>query len=140
MPRISYLVLGLLLSVGSSVTARSGWQDDLVIGRLRQRQPQILINDRISAPADWRTREGADRLGEYDNVQPWELCVTLAGTWGYQPNAQPRSLRELVLLLTNTAARDGNLLALPESTPGMPTIIVELTYDRSVMEVLPRSL
>jgi alpha-L-fucosidase len=91
-------------------TGAFSWQDDRVIGRLRQRQPQILVNDRTSAPADWRTREGADRLGEYDNSQPWELCVTLAGTWGYQPNAQPRSLRELVLLLTNTAARDGNLL------------------------------
>jgi len=86
------------------------WQDDLVAGRLRQLQPRILINDRTSAPADWRTREGADRLGEFDNGQPWELCVTLAGAWGYQPGAQPRSLRELVLLLTNTAVRDGNLL------------------------------
>jgi alpha-L-fucosidase len=86
------------------------WQDDLVIARLRQLQSQILINDRTSAPGDWRTREGADRLGGFDNVQPWELCVTLAGAWGYQPGAQPRSLQELVLLLTNTAARDGNLL------------------------------
>ena len=86
------------------------WQDDLVTAHLRQLQPQILINDRTSAPGDWRTREGADRLGGFDNVQPWELCVTLAGTWGYQPGAQPRSLQELVLLLTNTAARDGNLL------------------------------
>jgi len=86
------------------------WQDDLVIGHLRQLQPQVLINDRTSAPADWRTREGADRLGGFDNVQPWELCVTLAGAWGYQPGARPRSFQELVLLLTNTVARDGNLL------------------------------
>ena len=86
------------------------WQDDRVIGELRKLQPRILINDRTSAPGDWRTREGADRLGRFDDVQPWELCVTLAGTWGYQPNAQPRSFQELVLLLTNTAARDGNLL------------------------------
>jgi len=91
-------------------TGAFSWQDDLVIGHLRQLQPQILINDRTSAPADWRTREGADRLGGFDDVQPWELCVTLAGTWGYQPDARPRSLQELVLLLTNTAIRDGNLL------------------------------
>jgi alpha-L-fucosidase len=91
-------------------TGPFSWQDDRVIAHLRQLQPQILINDRTSAPADWRTREGADRLGGFDDTQPWELCVTLAGTWGYQPNAQPRSLQELVLLLTNTAARDGNLL------------------------------
>ena len=95
---------------GKPYSGAFSWQDDLVTGRLRQVQPQILINDRTSAPGDWRTREGADRLGGFDNVQPWELCVTLAGTWGYQPDAQPRSMQELVLLLTNTAARDGNLL------------------------------
>jgi alpha-L-fucosidase len=86
------------------------WQDDLVASRLRQTQPDILINDRTSAPGDWRSREGAERLGGFENVQPWELCVTLAGAWGYQRDAQPRSLQELVLLLTNTAVRDGNLL------------------------------
>jgi len=85
-----------------------------------------------SAPADWRTREGADRLGEFDNVQPWELCVTLAGAWGYQPGAQPRSLRELVLLLTNTAVRDGRV-ELRGTALGDPTVIVELTYEGSVM-------
>ena len=95
---------------GKPYSGAFSWQDDLVIGRLRQLQPQILINDRTSAPGDWRTREGADRLGGFDNVQPWELCVTLAGAWGYQPDARPRSVQELVLLLTNTAARDGNLL------------------------------
>lgn len=95
---------------GKSYSGTFSWQDDLVTGRLRQQQPQILINDRTSAPGDWRTREGADRLGGFDDAQPWELCATLAGTWGYQPGAQPRSLQELVLLLTNTAARDGNLL------------------------------
>lgn len=86
------------------------WQDDQVVQGLRDLQPGILINDRTSAAGDWRTREGADRLGGFDDTQPWELCVTLAGAWGYQPDARPRSLQELVLLLTNTAARDGNLL------------------------------
>lgn len=91
-------------------SGRFSWQDDLVSRRLHQLQPHILINDRTSAPGDWRTREGAERLGDFDNTQPWELCVTLAGTWGYQPGAKPRSLQELVLLLTNTVVRDGNFL------------------------------
>jgi alpha-L-fucosidase len=59
---------------------------------------------------DWRTREGAGALGDFDNVQPWELCLTLAGPWGYQPNATPQSLDSLVRLLTNTVSRDGNML------------------------------
>jgi alpha-L-fucosidase len=99
------------------------WQDDLVSKRVRQLQPHVLINDRTSAPGDWRTREGTERLGGFENSEPWELCVTLAGTWGYQPGARPRSLQELVLLLTNTAVRDGNLLLNvgPAPTGHIPT-------------------
>lgn len=86
------------------------WQDDVVNARLRERQPAILINDRTTTPGDWRTREGAGNLGGFENATPWELCLTLAGAWGYQPNVKPRSFEELVLLITNTASRDGNLL------------------------------
>jgi alpha-L-fucosidase len=86
------------------------WQDDLVNTPIRQRHPDIMINDRTSSIADWRTREGKAALGDFEGREPWELCYTLAGPWGYSPNAKPRSLSELVVLLTNTASRDGNLL------------------------------
>jgi alpha-L-fucosidase len=86
------------------------WQDDQVNARLRELQPSILFNDRTATMGDWRTREGAGALGDFDNVQPWELCLTLAGPWGYQPNATPQSLDSLVRLLTNTVSRDGNML------------------------------
>ncbi|MFT3787184.1 MAG: alpha-L-fucosidase [Tepidisphaeraceae bacterium] len=86
------------------------WQDDAANAKLRELQPNILINDRTSTPGDWRTREGAGAMGSYQNAEPWELCLTLAGAWGYQPNAKPRSFDDLVLLLTRTASRDGNLL------------------------------
>lgn len=86
------------------------WQDDRVNARLRERHPDIIFNDRTSTVADWRTREGTGKLGEFDNRQPWELCFTIAGAWGYQPNAKVRSLDEIVRMLTNTASRDGNML------------------------------
>jgi alpha-L-fucosidase len=86
------------------------WRDDEVNTPIRERHPKILINDRTASIADWRTREGAAALGEFDNSQPWELCLTLAGPWGYVPTAKPRSLADLVMLLTNTVSRDGNML------------------------------
>lgn len=89
---------------------RFDWQDDDVVNRLRAAQPGIIINDRTDAPADWHSREGVDRLGEYDDQTPWELCFTLAGAWGYQPNAKPRSMAELVSLVTRVATRGGNTL------------------------------
>lgn len=86
------------------------WQDDRVNTRLRALQPDIIFNDRTSTTGDWRTREGTAALGAFDNRQPWELCFTLAGAWGYQPDAKVRPLDELVRMLTNTASRDGNML------------------------------
>jgi alpha-L-fucosidase len=86
------------------------WHDDEVNGRLRQAQPQILINDRTSSPGDWRTQEGWQKLGEFNNLEPWELCVPLAGSWGYTAGAKPASLSELVQLTSKTATRDGNLM------------------------------
>ena len=91
-------------------SGRFDWQDDEVVGRLRAAQPGIIINDRTDAPADWHSREGINRLGEYDDQTPWELCFTLAGSWGYQPNAKPRSMAELVSLVTRAATRGGNTL------------------------------
>ncbi len=86
------------------------WRDDEVNTALRQQHPAILINDRTSSVADWRTREGKAALGDFEGREPWELCYTVAGGWGYTANAKPRSLSELVVLLTNTVSRDGNML------------------------------
>lgn len=91
-------------------SGRFDWQDDDVVNRLRAAQPGVIINDRTDAPADWHSREGVNRLGEYDDHTPWELCFTLAGSWGYQPNAKPRSMAELVSLVTRVATRGGNAL------------------------------
>lgn len=95
---------------GKPYSGRFDWQDDDVVSRLRAAQPAVIINDRTDAPADWHSREGVNRLGEYDDQTPWELCFTLAGPWGYQPNAKPRSMAELVNLVTRVATRGGNTL------------------------------
>lgn len=86
------------------------WGHDAVYGRLRQLQPDALINGRADMPADFHSREGDGALGEFDNQTPWELCTTLAGAWGYQPGKEPKSLKFCVQLLVKVAGRDGNLL------------------------------
>lgn len=91
-------------------TGQFDWHDDQIVNRLRAAQPGIIINDRTDAAADWHSREGVNRLGDYDDVTPWELCFTLAGSWGYQPNAKVRPLSELVSLVTRVVTRDGNAL------------------------------
>ncbi len=91
-------------------TGKFRWKDNEVNDAIRQQFPDILINDRTASIADFRTREGKAALGDFEGKQPWELCYTLAGPWGFSPAAKPRPLAELVVLLTNTASRDGNLL------------------------------
>lgn len=86
------------------------WGSEQVYTKLRQRQPNILVNGRADMPEDFHSREGDGALGDYDDRHPWELCTTIAGAWGYQPNMKPKPLKHYIQLLANVAGRDGNLL------------------------------
>ena len=92
-------------------TGSFDWKDTQTVAHLRQLQPEIVINDRTNAPADFRSREGDGALGDFENRYPWELCTTITdGAWGYQPNARVKPLDQLIHLLVGAAGRDGNLL------------------------------
>jgi alpha-L-fucosidase len=91
-------------------TGSFSWQDDQAIGNLRKLQPGIILNNRTDAPADFESREGDGALGDFDNGHPWELCTTLAGSWGYSPHSKVKPLADCIRLLVSTVGRDGNLL------------------------------
>lgn len=86
------------------------WQHDRVYTMLRRLQPDVIINGRADMPEDFRSREGWGAIGGFDNSHPWELCVPMAGAWGYQPNLKPKPLKDYIQLLVKVAGRDGNLL------------------------------
>ena len=87
------------------------WNDAVTVSHLRKLQPAIVINDRTDAPADFRSREGDGALGNFDNQTPWELCTTITEqSWGYQPGAKVKPLKQLIRLLVGAAGRDGNFL------------------------------
>ena len=87
------------------------WQDEEAVNNLRQLQPSVIINDRTDAAADFRSREGDGRLGDFENGYPWELCTTLTeGAWGYVPDAKIKSLDRLIRLLVSAVGRDGNFI------------------------------
>jgi alpha-L-fucosidase len=86
------------------------WQHDKVHTMLRHLQPGVVINGRADMKEDFHSREGDGALGDYDDQHPWELCTTIAGAWGYQPDMQPKPLKHYIQLLANVAGRDGNLL------------------------------
>jgi len=86
------------------------WQHEQVYDMMRKLQPDILVNGRADMPEDFHSREGDGALGDFDNQHPWELCTTIAGAWGYQPNMQPKPLAHYIRLLANVVGRDGNLI------------------------------
>jgi len=49
-------------------------------------------------------------MGNFDAEHPWELCTTLAGSWGYRPNSKVKPLKDIIRLLVSVVGRDGNLL------------------------------
>jgi alpha-L-fucosidase len=95
---------------GQHYRGRFSWEHDKVYATIRRLQPQVIVNERADMPADFHVREGDESLGSFDNEHPWELCTTLAGTWGWQANAAVRPLRGVIQLLVNVAGRDGNFL------------------------------
>ena len=86
------------------------WQHDQVYKMLRQLQPDIVINGRADMPEDFHSREGWGALGDFDNQHAWELCVPMAGAWGYSVNAKVKPLADYIQLLVKVVGRDGNLL------------------------------
>jgi alpha-L-fucosidase len=86
------------------------WQHEKVYALLRRLQPDVLINNRADMPQDFHSREGDAAVGDFDDQHPWELCTTIAGAWGYEPNKLPKPLEHFIRLLVNVAGRDGNLL------------------------------
>ena len=92
-------------------TGRFDWQDDAINSRVRALHPSIVLNDRTNTPADFETREGEKKLGDFNNTVPWELCTNFAGGWGHMPGrTTPLALEHAIRLLVNTVGRDGNLL------------------------------
>lgn len=96
---------------GQHYRGRFNWEHDQVYAMVRRLQPQILVNNRADMPEDFHSREGDGAFGDFDDRHPWELCTTLvAGPWGWQPNREIKSLKDIVQLLAKVAGRDGNLL------------------------------
>ncbi len=94
-----------------SYTGTFSWRDEEAVARLRALQPEVIVNDRTDAPADFRSREGDAAMGDFENRHPWELCTTITeGAWGYQPNAEVKSFPDLIRLLVGAVGRDGNFL------------------------------
>jgi len=79
-----------------------------VINRIREIQPDILVNNRTGAKGDFDTPE--QRVGNFQNDRPWETCMTIARQWSWKPDDEVKSLEQCLHSLIRSAGGDGNLL------------------------------
>jgi alpha-L-fucosidase len=89
-------------------------------GLVHSLAPKIIINNRLdigpgnsdrqilSPYADYYTPE--QDIGQFDNQQPWETCMTIGTQWSWKPDDRIKSLRECIEILVRCVGGDGNLL------------------------------
>jgi len=109
------------------------WKADDMLALVRRLQPDIIVNNRSGSFAenvpelkgDFDTPE--QRLGDFDNMRPWESCMTLVtvpdgGGWSYRSDGKVRPYAECIHALASCATGDGNLLldVGPDSTGIIP--------------------
>jgi alpha-L-fucosidase len=85
------------------------WRATELEALIRQLQPGILINDRLPTVGDFETPE--QFVPPQPPARPWETCMTLNESWGYNPADDAwKSPRQVVHTLCEVAAKGGNLL------------------------------
>jgi alpha-L-fucosidase len=97
------------------------WDQAATYGLVRSLQPRLIINNRldmgsqedykaqnIGSNADYQTPE--QRIGAFDNIRPWETCMTLGTQWSWKPHDTIKTFEECLRILVQCVAGDGNLL------------------------------
>jgi alpha-L-fucosidase len=97
------------------------WDQAATYGLVRSLQPRLIINNRldmgsmddykaqkIGPNADYQTPE--QRIGGFDNVHPWETCMTLGTQWSWKPQDTIKTYVECLHILVQCVTGDGNLL------------------------------
>ena len=81
-----------------------GWESVEMNQMVRKLQPDIIINNRSKIPEDFDTPE--QRIEASQN-RPWESCMTLNDSWGYQASDNNWKSPTTVIRNLITCARDG---------------------------------
>ncbi|MFD7094208.1 alpha-L-fucosidase [Streptomyces xanthophaeus] len=85
------------------------WGLGRLAAQILEGNPETVLNARMLSHGDYATPEQGVPLER--PAGPWELCLTLNGSWGFQPqDREHKSVRRLVRYFTETIGMGGNLL------------------------------
>ncbi|MBR5925034.1 MAG: alpha-L-fucosidase [Bacteroidales bacterium] len=88
-----------------------------VLPEARRVSPGLICVDRtIKGPNEnYQTPEQKIPAGQIDH--PWESCITLTADWGWHPGSPYKSVRKVLSILAEIAAKGGSLLLGVGPTP-----------------------
>jgi alpha-L-fucosidase len=97
------------------------WDQPETYRLVRSLQPRLIINNRldmgsmedykaqeIGPNADYQTPE--QRVGGFNDVHPWETCMTLGTQWSWKPRDTIKTFEQCLRILVGCVTGDGNLL------------------------------
>ncbi len=82
----------------------------LIAEKARKSNPGMLVVDRWVQGEYENYLTPEQKTIDRASTVPWESCITMGGAWGWVPNDNYKSTRELVQLLVKIVAKGGNLL------------------------------
>ncbi len=99
----------LLWFDGSWEPKEKYWRYPELSESLHQWQPKVILNSRMGGYGDYETPEQGVPIVAPEG--PWEFCVTINDSWGYQPNDHNhKSVRQLVRMFCECIGMGGNML------------------------------
>jgi alpha-L-fucosidase len=96
-----------------------GWESERMNKMVFELQPEIIVNNRNDLPGDFSTPE--QRIVAEKGGRPWESCMTLNDSWGYQAADDNWKSSRTVIRNLITCSRDGGNYLLnigPRGTDG----------------------
>ncbi len=84
------------------------WDSWTIEEKVREKQPNIIINNRASLPGDFDTPEC--RIGFVQRNRPWETCMPLGEAWAWTGNGV-KPFAEIMDQFIHTLCGDGNYLS-----------------------------
>lgn len=95
-------------------TSEVPWAQDIDMPALaaiaRSNQPGIVLVNRADGGPYENYRTPEQTVPDRPLPYPWETCMTMGGSWSWNPHDHYKSPRELVHLLVGIVAKGGNLL------------------------------
>ena len=136
---------------GAEPMAGPRWKADELLAMVRELQPQIVVNNRLGlrhpfessrngfTPDEWM-RYGGDFdtpeqyvPGAFEPARPWESCMTMNDTWGWNPrDVNYKSTATLLAMLRQTNQCGGNLLLNVSPKPDGTLPEVQVTRLREI--------